>query len=318
MRLRAKSPLCVLSRAVVLITVSFAVNVLTAHRSEAYYGIFADAHLLNAYEMAIGKWDLRIDQRDRPEWFDSILFPPKPNASNDMASIAAAHSEKRQSRNVDFLPWKRSSMICTLCLDADGTFSLIPPEEVTHRGKISGHSKNIEHDDGEDEFQACLSQPPSLVVNRRLPAQGEWFLRPNPYCVTDRQYDTLHLITYPRVKQIMAVEEQYAFFEIRCKLWGRYGMKSIRKLLGQNHGRCKGRMTHGTIVLRRRESRDDISLKETKYFVPFWRRRIICGTFTARSKDNFVFQRKRRTHVQKTDAKPIPDEEFGFDDAADP
>lgn len=276
------------------------------------FNIYADAHLLNAYEMAIGKWDLRIHQRDLPEWYSSILFPPNPLAFKDTSSLGGkddATVEKKR-RKACSPPWKRGALVCTLCLDADGTFSLVPHavSSANHHSVNGSRPTTMSVD---DEERALL---PHMSGNRRLPAQGEWFLRPNPYCVTDCQYDTLHLRTYPRVKQIMSVEERYAFFEIRCKLWGRYGMKSIRQLVGHEHGRCKGRISHGTIVLRRRESRDDIDLRKTKYFVPFWRRRIVCGTFTARSNDNHVYQRKPRGRIT---LKPNPNDELLFDDEVD-
>ena len=212
----------------------------------------SEARLLSAFEMAIGKWEVTIHSRDLEEWFDSILFPPDPK-------MAISTGPPRPPRMT------AGPMKCSLVIDADGTFTLIPPQGNPVAPKSEPLHKDI-----------CTESSPH---SQRQSARGEWFLRQNPYCVTDRQYDELHLVTYPRVKQIKSIQEQYAFFDIRCKLWGRYGMKSVRKILRLGHGRSMGRLTHGTVLLIRRESRCDLDLRNTRYHIPFWRKRIICGTF---------------------------------------
>jgi hypothetical protein len=107
-------------------------------------------------------------------------------------------------------------------------------------------------------------------------------LQPNPYCVTDRQFDTLLLLSYPRVKRIKEWDKQFAMLELRCQLWGRFGMKSIRDFVGQRHGRSAGRLVRGSVMLVRREQHGDVELRNTRFFIPRWRRKIIVAQFSAR------------------------------------
>jgi hypothetical protein len=113
-----------------------------------------------------------------------------------------------------------------------------------------------------------------------MPVRGQWKLQPNPYCITDRQYDQLVLESYPRVqKRITAKHDkeevlQRVGIRLQCRLWGRYGSDPIRKLLGYRRGRCMARMTHGTLLWNVVESHlGDL---------PRWKARRVCATFEAR------------------------------------
>lgn len=112
----------------------------------------------------------------------------------------------------------------------------------------------------------------------RMPVRGEWRLNPNPYCITDRQYDQLVLESYPRVqKRITADNEevlQRVRLQLQCRVWGRYGSDPIRRIMGYQTGRSMARMTHGTLLWKVQESQQ-INL-------PRWKARRICATFTAR------------------------------------
>jgi hypothetical protein len=201
--------------------------------------IMSQAHLLNGYDMAIGKWTLKMTRRDRWAILDEILFPPVQNQGGEEEGVVTVGRARK----------RKSTLSCSLALEPDGTFVLSPlPGDLPDR----------------------------------LPIRGEWFLKSNPYCVTDRQYDELYLVSYPRVKQIQSFDRQYAVFELRCRLWGRYGMKTIRDAVGYNHGRTMGRLTHGTMLLVRREHYGDIDLSDTQFHVPRWRRKVICGRFRAK------------------------------------
>jgi len=79
------------------------------------------------------------------------------------------------------------------------------------------------------------------------PQVGRWRVRPNPYCVTDRQYDDLCLILYPK-------DTRYKKIELRCRVWGRYGLSSVREVLGVDARQCF-RMTHGRIAGVRNKSK---------------------------------------------------------------
>mmetsp|Transcript_2590 Transcript_2590/g.5474 ORF Transcript_2590/g.5474 Transcript_2590/m.5474 type:complete len:305 (+) Transcript_2590:183-1097(+) len=229
------------------------------------------AVLLNSYEMAIGKWKLMLHPSavERMNFVDNILFPPKPLTENVAGATTLLHQQQRDEtggrETTGVVAPKRKrrrshSMSCCLTIRSDGTFYLeVEPDK----------------DGAKDSGEEC-----------RLPLRGEWLLQSNPYCVTDRQYDTLILLTYPRVKRISHFDNQYAFLEFRCKLWGRYGMKWIRDAVGHKHGRSMGRLTHGTVLLIRREQHGDVDLSKTSFYVPKWRRRIVCGTFWGKPAHN--------------------------------
>jgi hypothetical protein len=114
----------------------------------------------------------------------------------------------------------------------------------------------------------------------RMPVRGEWKLKPNPYCITDRQYDQLVLESYPRVqKRIIADNEeeevlQRVKLQLQCRVWGRYGSDPIRRFVGYQTGRSMARMTHGTLLWNVQESQQ-INISR-------WKSRCICATFTAR------------------------------------
>ena len=215
-----------------------------------------NCYLLNAYEQAIGQWDLTLIRKEKKELMDSILFPP---------FITNNTTETRNVRTKD-----KKKLDCKLCLDKDGSFTL-----------------SLKNNNNNDENSSSLNRE-STTMN--MPLQGKWKLQPNPYCVTDRQYDELCLISNPRVKRaVRRTTQTTAIIEMRCKLWGRYGSRSIRTFMKHGHGRRKGRITHGTILLIRsnnynNKNNDDdedeqFFLKGTKQYIPKWRRRIICGKF---------------------------------------
>lgn len=216
------------------------------------------ADLLTGYEMAIGRWELTWRQSlfEQRDFIEEVIFPrtaASPNA--DSASNANATSfpliddtpvaPKRQRRKM-----RRCNLLCSLDLKSDGTFSLEPIQT-------------------QDNYA-------------RQPLKGEWILQQNPYCVTDRQFDSLLLLSYPRVKRIKGWDKQFAMLEMRCRLQGRFGMKSIRDICGWRHGRSAGKITNGSVMLVRREQHGDVDLRKTRFFIPKWRRKIIIAEFKAK------------------------------------
>lgn len=163
---------------------------------------------------------------------------------DDISDVLVAKRQRRQTR--------RRTLVCSLDIKSDGTFGLKPISQI---------------DDGD---------------YARQPLKGEWILQQNPYCVTDRQFDTLVLLTYPRCLRIKEWDKQFAMLEMRCQLYGRFGMKSIRDFVGWSHGRSAGKMVRGSIMLVRREQHGDVDLRKTRFFVPRWRRKIIIAKFSAR------------------------------------
>ena len=104
-----------------------------------------------------------------------------------------------------------------------------------------------------------------------LPLRGTWKLRPNPYCITDRQYDELVLESFPRIQKRASDESivQRVVPTLKCRVWGRYGSGPIRKFMG--YTRPKSRMTHGTILWNVQQEH-----------LPPWKSRRVCASFTAK------------------------------------
>ena len=117
---------------------------------------------------------------------------------------------------------------------------------------------------------------PSNLASTRMSLRGQWKLQPNPYCITDRQYDQLVLESYPRVQKRAFDEQvlQRVILRLQCRVWGRYGSGPIRQFLGFRSGRIMSRMTHGTIVWNVQQS------QETN--LPWWKSRRVCASFTAK------------------------------------
>ena len=216
------------------------------------------AHLLTGYEMAIGRWELTWRQSlfEQRDFVEEVIFPrtAPPNADSapnvtrcsfplgdDTFDVPTRQRRKR----------RRRTLICSLDLKSDGTFSLEPIQ--THDNK-----------------------------HARQPLKGEWILQQNPYCVTDRQFDALLFLSYPRVKRIKEWDKQFAMLEMRCQLHGRFGMKSIRDFVGWSHGRSAGKLTRGSVMMVRREQHGDVDLRKTRFFIPKWRRKIIIAQFSAK------------------------------------
>ena len=136
------------------------------------------------------------------------------------------------------------SVSCVLNLEKNGKFTLYLVDE----NKSSNYNKHTLHANTPQITQKYV-HPNSF---NHQPLRGEWYLSPNPYCVTDRQYDTLTLLSEPRMRRVNSSEStmiEKATVELRCKVWGRYGVGAIREKIGCRHGRGMGRMTHGTVMI---------------------------------------------------------------------
>ena len=129
------------------------------------------------------------------------------------------------------------------------------------------------------QCQLSLFSNGTFVMNasnkNRMPLRGNWKVQPNPYCITDRQYDQLVLQSYPRLQKQDDCVLQKVDMQLQCRVWGRYGSGPIRRFMGHNRvGRSMSRMTHGTLLWNVKES------QETK--VPYWKSRRVCASFTAK------------------------------------
>ncbi|KAL7547237.1 hypothetical protein ACHAWF_010552 [Thalassiosira exigua] len=223
-----------------------------------------DAQLLSAYEQAYGPWSIKLSKHvfrksqwqlsntrgsvddsgkvPRGRWdrrkhddndlqliFPEVLQPKHADLNND---DTPANINEDDEKNLQKMRKARhrarsvSSVLCTLNLEKNGKFTL-----------------SLMDEDGDDDKHHHSCAPRTYQ-----PLRGEWFLTPNPYCVTDRHYDTLLLVSEARMRRRASVVEK-ATVELRCKVWGRYGAGAVRERLGIKHGRVRGRMTHGTVLI---------------------------------------------------------------------
>jgi hypothetical protein len=265
-----------------------------------------NAQLLSAYEQAYGRWYVKLSKNFFRRWHLSTLLV------NDR--IDELKRSKRDTEDGDLqllfpelLPLERRStqvdehgienqahtttksvscVSCILNLEKSGKFSLSIVEEL-----------NDEND---------------LISNV---LRGEWFLTSNPYCVTDRFYDELLLVSEPRIRRSSTVEK--ARVELRCQVWGRYGAGAVRRKLGMKHGRVRGRMTHGSIVIVKQQSPDVHEIgrgKERKKASTATTREVV-GTFTGRAVDSAPLDGDHCT--TNTNTNEIPAEDIDFDDQDD-
>jgi hypothetical protein len=256
------------------------------------------AQLLSAYDQVYGSWDIQLSRHvlSRRRWYlptpddlvnDNgvqkkitkrsgtretekedgdlqLLFPEVPSRHNN-ALNQHQHTTTKSVRSVS----------CILNIEKNGRFSLILVEDgKSGNGMKLSSVNNFEHDDQIDNSTSISNQ------QQHQPLRGEWYLTPNPYCVTDRHYDTLLLVSEPRMRhrrRSNIIEK--ATVEMRCKVWGRYGGGAGRRAIGMKHGRIRGRMTHGTILTVKEDAVVDGNKRKKRTLVT----REIVGTFGGRA-----------------------------------
>lgn len=215
------------------------------------------AQLLHPIDLVVGRWGMNLHRKDQC-LMESIVFPPLTSMLSDSDSVTARNTKKQKR-------WTSFSQ-CDLVLDEDGTFELHPPPELCETN-INGKFHRVE----------------------RQPLKGRWNLKPNPYCVTDRQYDELILKSNPKVRVDVHTEneikvQECVVLEMHCKVWGRFGSNTIRNLLRLPRGRDAGRLTHGILTIQKdflntnHESSTQASQKSQRY------NRAICASFDAKTK----------------------------------
>ena len=226
-------------------------------------------------------------------------------------------NEQQQLQTTTTMSKPVKSIQCILNLERSGKFTLSLVDENDrhqrhqHKTKIS-LDDNVHRESQSSTSSIATASSDMVSSNKHQPLQGEWYLTPNPYCVTDRQYDTLLLVSEPRMRRIrsqysskrllptlsrllsfissaqssssMVIER--ATVELRCKLYGRYSMGSIRNILGMKHGRSCGRMVCGSIVIVKEvlstDGDDDESIKRRRVWKKEKTREVI-GTFSGRT-----------------------------------
>jgi len=219
-----------------------------------------NARLIDGYEQVVQNWDISLNCRDGET---HNLFP----LSKESMERGMKTDSGSSSSIISF--WRRKSLKCHLALFPNGTFSLKPKDHV----------------------EMDLSDGEQVVSCPYMPLRGEWSLRPNPYCITDRHFDELELESYPRVQKRVSniqsdqegtVEQllQEVHIKLACHVSGRYGTAAIRSVCGYPHGKRMGRLTRGTLLWNVVES----PLEN----LPWWKRRRVGATFSGRPELNFA------------------------------
>ncbi|KAL3791314.1 hypothetical protein HJC23_006043 [Cyclotella cryptica] len=276
-----------------------------------------DAQLLSAYEQAYGSWKIQLtrnifgrrwylekmeESRGIRSSFDlgekirstdlQLLFPVLSNErSGDSSLVYSAKSVR--------------SVSCILNLEKNGKFAIYLDEEGLSSKAISHATSDNAEDkpqtQSRNELHSTADRSPATASPHRSALRGEWFLTPNPYCVTDRHYDTLTLISEPRIRRAnfrQGVVTEMAKVELRCKLWGRYGVGAVRNKLGLAHGREMGRITHGTVMVVREYANENRSRLDDGNLSKESPRREIIATFTGHGMAARTDPDKERNNIQ--------------------
>ncbi len=293
------------------------------------------AQLLSPSDMAVGRWKLTLKRRDR-SLLESMVFPLQQQTQHEdeherehSRSRSAGTSSPRRRKAK-----RRKRLDCDLILHQDGTFTLMPPASFLHDDGKHGHHHNhrdeipiqstteiskvtqmedravLEHSDNAHEKQTTPMLDPQSQASHRQhqPLRGIWKLDPNPYCVTDRQYDELTLKSIPKVRinsERMPMSDSTSnsksaepnerndskekiIIEMNCNVWGRFGSNPIRHMLKRPRGKDAGRLTHGTMsIVKMKQSEPDSKPMHASDSRSLERsspvRRVLFGTFQARS-----------------------------------
>ena len=206
----------------------------------------AVSRLLSAYDQAYGTWRATLRKGFfRRHW---LLESSSDNEGDLQLLFPELRGGNVTAQATDRIRHPVSSVTCDLSLERNGRFCLA----LSEAGSNEAHA----------------------------PLRGEYYLTPNPYCVTDRWYDELLLESSPRTRRLYFDDctiVERATVQMTCRIRGRYGSGSVRSIMGLEHGRCRGRMTHGAILMRKEREVHRAS-GETKKAPT---ERIVIGTFSA-------------------------------------
>ena len=187
--------------------------------------------VLDAQDLAVGDWDLKL--RCGKRIYSTLLFPPL-TPRNTIDNNEHDKTKRMISRMVQLPPLpfvQTKSFPCQLSLYPNGTFVLRPKD-------------NIQEKAGAEE--------------RLLSLRGRWKVNPNPYCITDRFYDELHLQSYPRTltespippqaRQQQPLQQRHRLsLQLHCRLCGRYASAGPWRVLRGETDK-NARLTRGLLV----------------------------------------------------------------------
>jgi len=207
---------------------------------------FVRARSLDSLQLALGEWNVNIKCGD--EFFHSQLFPNTQIMTTRKyaeKSLAGSRLAKPGDKPWDLVRKRLLTRVrrhhCRMELFSNGTFALHPLEDVGSR------DNNVWTRERESSDSI-------------LPIHGYWKVRPNPYCVTDRFYDDLLLVSFPRVEKeviqdgkkngALTKEKQRFRLECYCRLRGHFsdGGGILGRWRIQTRKRPTARLSRGTIV----------------------------------------------------------------------
>ena len=178
----------------------------------------------------------KIDSHDLliGDWEASVRLTTAGSRTGPGLRRQQPHAHRQHARNIP----------CRLSLYANGTFGLTDRRYNDPRVPIRPQPQP----QPQPEQQV---HSPSLLLIR-----GKWRLHTNPYCVTDRFYDTVLLETSVRRLPIRQVR-----LKLQCRLSGHFSNGHRRTFLQRrNHLKhdnyyyyARGKMTHGVVTLEEEE-----------------------------------------------------------------
>jgi len=154
---------------------------------------------LDVYQLAVGDWKVQL--RCHPSFYESWLYPTTPTTATRPKQSRqpkeqphVATTTKNQRRILPRVGWLRPLVLqtkeypCQLSIFPNGTFALRP---------------STEEDDDDDvgywsDWNSKTRRPQRPSLSTQPCLMGRWNAKANPYCVTDRFYDELHLTSNPR------------------------------------------------------------------------------------------------------------------------
>jgi len=236
------------------------------------------ARTLDSYELAVGDWNMTM--RCRKSSFTSEVFPPQ-------FAVEQQGQRKRQGWQL----WKDApqSYDCRLSLFPNGTFALQPKNDDWNR--VSGYHQQPASRDDEDNGPRDDSSP--LYV----PIHGRWKLDANPYCVTDRAFDSVTLTSRSRVQTrmtpttLLPETQQRLQLLLQCRLSGRFTEGGLARRLKGAENYTRGRCSRGVILAQPQLQKLDITSRRRqrdKVVASFSARRYIPSSLNSFEEDNLI------------------------------
>ena len=184
-------------------------------------------------DLALGEWKMQLKSHQ----LDAIF----PILSQSLQSDASKQSvgSRRMKRALLSL-WPPRTCECHLSVFSNGTFALEGPSLMNNRPPKREH---------------LPVRSDNLEPRRRLSVHGRWFAPNNPYCATDRFYQSIRLESFPRQQRLLEPgisQQSNGNTAATTTLLQRHQLILHGRLVGQfqrrNHSQAVGRMTHGKIV----------------------------------------------------------------------